>query len=141
MKWIALKQALIGMMLTLVSSPAFAIACENTRPHWNAADGNMTILGETWYILTGSGVIGLFIVMILAARFGNLWFTLIIVASSLAAAFLYYNAWTSADPNSTLAASIAEGCVGPPYGGISILLLAALVLIAWQFFGPKRQQS
>lgn len=137
----AIKQAILGVSLTLVSTPAFAFACENTRPHWNAADGNVTMLGEAVHILTGSGAIGLFIVMILAARFQNRWFTFIIAASALGAAFLYYNAWTSADPKSTLAASIAEGCVGPPYGGMGVLILAAFALIAWHFFGPKRQQS
>lgn len=141
MKLDALKRATLGVLLSLATTPAFAFACENTRPHWNAADGNMTMLGETLHILTGSGAIGLLIVMILAARFQNFWFTCVICACAFGAAFLYYNAWSAADPKSTMAASIAEGCVGPPYGGITILILAALLLITWQFFGPKRQQS
>lgn len=139
MKLAALKRAILSVVLSLEATPAFAFACENTRPHWNATDGNMTVLGETLHIMTGSGVIGLLIVMILAARFQNRWFTCVISACAFAAAFLYYNAWSAADPKSTMAASIAEGCVGPPYGGIIILILATLLLIMWQLFGPKRQ--
>lgn len=141
MKLAALKKAMISIMLTFGATPAFAAACQNTRPNWIEADGPMTMLGETWHIMSGSGVIGLFIIMILAARFQNRWFTLIIAACALGAAFLFYNAWSAADATSTIAASIAEGCVGAPYGGISILILAAFLLIIWQFFGPKRQQS
>lgn len=136
-----LKQATLSLTLTLVSTPAFASACKNTRPLWEASDGAMTWLGETFYILTGSGVIGLFILMVLAARFRNRWFTIIVAASAFLAAFLYFNAWSSADPTSTIVASIAEGCVGPPHGGISILILCALVLITWQFWSERRQGS
>lgn len=125
----------------LLPDPAFAIACENTRPSWDPADGPMSIWGETLHIMTGSGVIGLLIVMILAARFQNFWFTAIVTACAFGASCLYYNAWVSADPKSTLSASISEGCVGPPFGGIALLLIAAFVLFAWQLFGPKRQQS
>ena len=141
MKLAAFKKAMISIMLTFCATPAFAAACQNTRPNWNEADGPMTILGETWHIISGSGVIGLLIIMILAARFQNRWFTLIIAACALGTAFLFYNAWSAADATSTIAASIAEGCVGAPYGGISILIFSAFLLLIWQFFGPKRQQS
>jgi len=135
------RMAFAGALLPATTLSAFARACENTRPNWSAADGPMTMLGETLHIVTGSGVIGLFVLMALAARFKNRWFTWVVCACAFGAAFLYYNAWTAADPKSPFRVSIEEGCVGAPYGGIAILVVTALALIAWQYFGPERKKQ
>ncbi|MEO0944612.1 MAG: hypothetical protein AAFY06_07180 [Pseudomonadota bacterium] len=132
--------ALYASMPLITARPVAAQAsvCSHSRPNWDITLGDTTWVGEALHILTSSGVIALFLAMVLAVRFKNVWFTLVLSAVTLVACYFYHNAWTVSDPKSVMFRSITEGCVGPPYGAILVLLAAVLVLLGWQFLGTRR---
>lgn len=123
-------------LLVFLPGPVFAAVCDQSRPGWQPSDGPVTIFGEALHQLTTSGVAGLLVVMILALRFRNVWFTLVITLIAFIVAYLLYIAWS--DPKGLMLASIAEGCVGPPFGAMAVLIGAGAFVLFWQFNGKKR---
>ena len=135
--------SLLGVLLTAMlwvwPASAQVSVCSHSRPNWDSDLGDATWVTEMLHILSSSGVLALFVVMILAIKFKNLGFTVVVTAAALMASYFFYNAWTVSDSKSVMFRSIVEGCVGPPYGAIVVILGAATVVIVWQFFGkPKR---
>ena len=138
--------SLLGVLLTAMfwvwPASAQVTVCSHSRPNWDSDLGDATWVTEMLHILSSSGVLALFIVMVLAIKFKNLWFSVVVASAGLLASYFFYNAWTVSDPKSVMFRSIVEGCVGAPYGAIAVILGAALVVIGWQFFGkPKRAVS
>jgi len=138
-----LKQfSLLGVLLTAMfwvwPASAQVTVCSHSRPNWDSDLGDATWLTEMLHILSSSGVLALFVVMILAIKFKNLWFSFVVTSAGLLASYFFYNAWTVSDPKSVMFRSIVEGCVGPPYGAIAVILGAAAIVIVWQFFGKPR---
>lgn len=129
----------LSALLAASTFPGIALAqvtvCNHSRPNWESDLGDANWFTEMLHILSSSGVLALFIVMVLAVRFKNLWFTIVVALAALVACFFFYNAWTVSDPKSVMFRSIIEGCVGPPYGGIVVILGAVCVMVGWQFFG------
>lgn len=138
--------SLLGVLLTAMfwvwPASAQITVCSHSRPNWDSDLGDATWVTEMLHILSSSGVLALFVVMILAIKFKNLGFTVVVTAAALIASYFFYNAWTISDPKSVMFRSIVEGCVGPPYGAIAVILGAATIMIGWQLFGkPKRATS
>lgn len=138
--------SLLGVLLTAMlwvwPASAQITVCAHSRPNWDSDLGDSNWLTEMLHILSSSGVLALFVVMVLAIKFKNLWFSLVVTSAGLLASYFFYNAWTVSDPKSVMYRSIVEGCVGPPYGAIAVILGAAIIVIGWQFFGkPKRATS
>ena len=138
-----LKQfSLLGVLLTAMAwvwpASAQVTVCSHSRPNWDSDLGDATWVTEMLHILSSSGVLALFVVMVLAIKFKNLWFSLVVTSAGVLASYFFYNAWTVSDPKSVMFRSIVEGCVGPPYGAIAVIMGAAAVVIVWQFFGKPR---
>ena len=138
-----LKQfSLLGLLLTAMfwvwPASAQVTVCSHSRPNWDSDLGDATWVTEMLHILSSSGVLALFVVMILAIKFQNLWFSLVVTLAGLLASYFFYNAWTVSDPKSVMFRSIVEGCVGPPYGAIAFILGAAIIVVGSQFFGRTR---
>ena len=138
--------SLLGVLLTAMSwvwpASAQVTVCSHSRPNWDSDLGDATWVTEMLHILSSSGVLALFVVMVLAIKFKKLGFTVVVTTASLLACYFFYNAWTVSDSKSVMFRSIVEGCVGPPYGAIAVILGAATFVIGWQFFGkPKRATS
>ena len=137
--------SLLGVLLTAMlwvwPASAQITVCAHSRPNWDSDLGDATWLTEMLHILSSSGVLALFVVMVLAIKFQNFWFSLIVTSAGLLASYFFYNAWTVSDPKSVMFRSIVEGCVGPPYGAIAVILGAAALVIVCQFFGKSRRAT
>ena len=135
--------SLLGILLTATfwvwPASAQVTVCSHSRPNWDSDLGDATWLTEMLHILSSSGVLALFVVMVLAIKFKNLWFSFVVTSAGLLASYFFYNAWTVSDPKSVMFRSIVEGCVGPPYGAIVVILGAAALVIVWQFFGKSKR--
>ena len=142
LKQFSLLGALSTAMFWVWPASAQVTVCSHSRPNWDSDLGDATWFTEMLHILSSSGVLALFVVMVLAVKFKNLWFSLVVTSAALLACYFFYNAWTVSDSKSVMFRSIVEGCVGAPYGAIAVILGAALVVIGWQMFGkPKRVTS
>ena len=137
--------SLLGVLLTAMlwvwPASAQITVCAHSRPNWDSDLGDATWVTEMLHILSSSGVLALFVVMVLAIKFQNFWFSLIVTSAGLLASYFFYNAWTVSDPKSVMFRSIVEGCVGPPYGAIAVILGAAALVIVCQFFRKSKRAT
>jgi len=142
LKQFSLPGFLLTAMFWVWPASAQVTVCSHSRPNWDSDLGDATWLTEMLHILSSSGVLALFVVMVLAIKFKNLGFTVVVTAAALIVCYFFFNAWTVSDSKSVMFRSILEGCVGPPFGAIAVIFGAAAFLIGWQFFGnPKRATS
>ncbi|MBA4781824.1 MAG: hypothetical protein H2045_01210 [Rhizobiales bacterium] len=131
-----LKTSLVGVMaLCVAETAAFANVCTELRPGWSGeANG---LVGEAFNLVFSPGGVVLLIMVALAMRLRNLWFSVVI--SACAALLAAINVYTRFNPVGIDVEGRREGCIGEPGLAIAIFVLLAVATLCWQFFGPKRK--
>lgn len=130
-----------GLILSVLSaSPVFADVCGMLRPEWSPADGASSAINEALIFLM-SPLALLTIAFVLAAYFLR---QAILVHAALAlavslTAVLVIGRFIIGNP--VLEAARSEGCVGPDYLRIAmvLLILAGAVYVMLQQLRPTKQ--